>query len=752
MKGLLATLPCLYADDTSTLLSVTSKLSLNSESSAIETFMKGADGRNVTQMASLMQNLAESQLFGDGVTGEAASGEIKLDSDITEALKMIKDLLLGDIQKALKHEHGLDQHVVNELHKCWDECKVAKDQDQEQVDELWTIMQSSKTSHEVCREDVHAKYIDKVLKCNALDIWIDALDCPVCYKEECVVIHDPSSRKVGDMLQAHIAWASNSYAEWTVKHAACAQAVRVHEDADTKCDKTQGTFESGTCAHRQAVWTTCNVNQMACCKRCSIQFDAEVNRVECAEKDRKIDWSATKKIECYIDVLMASPTDEELQAKCKKDGKACINQWREDKYKSCEDVCVDIDFEAGDYYVVDGVNTTHRSDSSHGNRCTVHLDIHFPQMPSCVNCPPPIPGPCEEPFISTYYYEYDSVLPVPGLENAKECHPDQHLHWWAYSRAECRPCPALIGRTCGGDPSCYFGNQVRIFHTDKMGADAYLNIGEVTVNGGVSMSVTLSDSWAAPHLKDNCVDGDPNTFCHSKHTHGWWVAFNLDEPTCINTIEILNRHNCCQDRIVGAGISIVNQGTEIWRDSIDENKPKYSFDLLGANGVDGDNCGGLDGGNWNLVRHVPAGNAWHPATDQLRGTDVYGSPDGPLASSPWTTAFSSTPFTEFLFATGDCEHWLIATRESVLGWYANAARPIKMSSKSSSPHAARWYRRQGNKEDPWISTIDHGPAIGQGEIVYGEQSFGSTHANTVLSQHDGANVFIRNEGMVIVQR
>jgi hypothetical protein len=266
------------------------------------------------------------------------------------------------------------------------------------------------------------------------------------------------------------------------------------------------------------------------------------------------------------------------------------------------------------------------------------------------------------------------------------------------------------------------------------------------------MKVTLSDSWSAPHLKDNCVDGRDDTFCHSKHTHGWWVAFNLEEPTCINTIEVTNRHNCCQDRIVGAGISIVNQGTEIWTDSFEENKPKYMFDLLGKNGVDGDNCGGLDGGNWNLVRHVPAGNSWHPATDQLRGTDVYGAPDGPLSSHAWTTAFSTTPFNEFLFATGDCAHWLIATRDSVMGWYANGVRPIKMSSKSASPHGARWYRRHGNREDPWISTIDHGPAIGQGEIVYGEQNFGSTHAAAALPMHDGANVFIREVGMVVVQR
>jgi len=151
MKGLLAIFPCLHADDTSTLLSLRSQLSTTSESFAIENFMKGVEGRNVTQMASLMQNLVESQLFGDGATGEAASGDIQLDSDIKEALKTIKQLLLGDIQKALKNEHSLDQHSVNQLHRCWDQCKIAHDEDQDQVDELWELMQSSKTQHETCR-------------------------------------------------------------------------------------------------------------------------------------------------------------------------------------------------------------------------------------------------------------------------------------------------------------------------------------------------------------------------------------------------------------------------------------------------------------------------------------------------------------------------------------------------------------------------------------------------------------------------
>jgi hypothetical protein len=158
-----------------------------------------------------------------------------------------------------------------------------------------------------------------------------------------------------------------------------------------------------------------------------------------------------------------------------------------------------------------------------------------------------------------------------------------------------------------------------------------------------------------------------------------------------------------------------------------------------------DNCGGLDGGGWKLVRHVQSGHAWHPARDQLRGTDQYGAVSGPTAGHAWSKRFDGETYNQFLFATGDCEHWLIATKDSVIGWYANGHRQILSSSKSASPHQARWYRRQGNHEDPWISTIDHSPAIGQGEIVYGENNFGSTHANAVLPNHQGANVYIRQK-------
>ena len=60
----------------------------------------------------------------------------------------------------------------------------------------------------------------------------------------------------------------------------------------------------------------------------------------------------------------------------------------------------------------------------------------------------------------------------------------------------------------------------------------------------------------------------------------------------------------------------------------------------------------LDGGGWKLVRHVPEGSHWHPATDHLLGSDKYGTPSGPLSKKAWSIQFNKECFNQFLFATG----------------------------------------------------------------------------------------------------
>lgn len=162
-----------------------------------------------------------------------------------------------------------------------------------------------------------------------------------------------------------------------------------------------------------------------------------------------------------------------------------------------------------------------------------------------------------------------------------------------------------------------------------------------------------------------------------------------------------------------------------------------------------------EGGAWILVRRVKKGTTWHPAKDHCLGSEEYNT-DIPSsqridseADVTWSIKWDDLPYDQILFASGDAQHWLITTKEAVgeVGadnqYYSNAQRDIIKSSDSAVPYTARWYNRVGALEDPWISVNDHGGAIAEGKIVYGENSFNWPSHNDLLEDHNGANVFIR---------
>jgi hypothetical protein len=147
-------------------------------------------------------------------------------------------------------------------------------------------------------------------------------------------------------------------------------------------------------------------------------------------------------------------------------------------------------------------------------------------------------------------------------------------------------------------------------------------------------------------------------------------------------------------------------------------------------------------GGWRRVRHLPPSDSWHPATDSLAGTDQYGNAS--LDSAAWSVSFGT--FDEFLFATGDGQKWLMATKASVVGEiYSDSPRTIMRSSISSAEYQAKWHNRgYPYLEDPWVSLTDHAGAIADGGLLYGENSFNqATHTWTIRS-NGGMDVFVRS--------
>jgi len=154
---------------------------------------------------------------------------------------------------------------------------------------------------------------------------------------------------------------------------------------------------------------------------------------------------------------------------------------------------------------------------------------------------------------------------------------------------------------------------------------------------------------------------------------------------------------------------------------------------------------GADG--WTLVRHAPPGNHWHSATDRLGGTAVYGDPaGGPHSETEWSAAFNVDDVSTFLFATGDCENWLVASKDAVIGeYYANTPREIMRSSTSSEPYTARWLNRASQLEDPWISLSDGAISVPDGTVLYAENHYPihRATAGSPLLLHNGGNVFVK---------
>ena len=120
----------------------------------------------------------------------------------------------------------------------------------------------------------------------------------------------------------------------------------------------------------------------------------------------------------------------------------------------------------------------------------------------------------------------------------------------------------------------------------------------------------------------------------------------------------------------------------------------------------------VDGGGWALVRRVKQGAEWHPATDNLAGTEpAYGTYGGPTFDvtfgRPYSTWVSTT--TEFLFTTGtapagfycllflivpflgDRSKWLITTWDQINNGGAAYGdnSPRKVLKSSDSPSACK---------------------------------------------------------------
>jgi hypothetical protein len=143
-----------------------------------------------------------------------------------------------------------------------------------------------------------------------------------------------------------------------------------------------------------------------------------------------------------------------------------------------------------------------------------------------------------------------------------------------------------------------------------------------------------------------------------------------------------------------------------------------------------------------LVRRT-SGNA-HPAKDLLAGTETYGTASPNPQAATFSVAFETVVpgWNQFLLATGDCNHWMVMTKDAAIGTFvSNQKKEVLRSHDKNTPYEASVYRRQGKLEDPWIQ---YGASHSQATALYVENNYPANGGNGEGKKYHGLNVYVRN--------
>jgi hypothetical protein len=388
--------------------------------------------------------------------------------------------LLSDIRSALNEAHCFDQSELHHQILCFEGCENAKE-----IGAASCPQYCDGSAHKGCRDALLVGYKKHIAECRALDDFMIAFEktCPVAEKKCCLLSH--TTWNCGNLCSGTIAgfgvdgyfgvWLNEqiikfqtAYERWTNLHHSCTAAYHAYVEMDAQCDCKQAECETNNCEYETCHFLNCEDNYNRCWAGCEAEYERTNKAKECLEKDRKIDWSATEKIECYVDVLLAKPTKDDLLATCGKED--CYNKYREIHYKYCNTICPEVDFDAawgehdrrtGDQDVtgegIREVRTEHRAEdgSDADVRCTAHLDLDYQVPPCCNPCDPRPQPPCtgggdytggwdKSSYMWLHYGQFGHFETSDIADfSADICHAGEHTYVYGYNLCDCIDCPPM---------------------------------------------------------------------------------------------------------------------------------------------------------------------------------------------------------------------------------------------------------------------------------------------------------------------
>ena len=148
------------------------------------------------------------------------------------------------------------------------------------------------------------------------------------------------------------------------------------------------------------------------------------------------------------------------------------------------------------------------------------------------------------------------------------------LHATLYGAGTAGPgfpnCDALLGKRRSPAPAAGTGGGASgryvVISTD-VSPEHILNVAEIQVfdenkvNVSQGKTVTKSSGWQGDQFPGaNLVDGNTNNFAHTSGNAGEspWMSIDLGADTNVSLIKVFNRTDCCQGRLAGALVQVLD--------------------------------------------------------------------------------------------------------------------------------------------------------------------------------------------------
>jgi hypothetical protein len=298
-----------------------------------------------------------SELLQEFALNTAESGQ-GVDEDMRQKLIAIRDILTNETYIALEQAHRHDQDLLSKHARAINECglKHIRHLQQDIEGQEVQLVRDTEDAMYKCRGmpvhamsalqkperfwsnwtgvndpkyddpnfmDCNKAHVDMYTKCDDLDNFIRGLPSPNCQPPVGTSeMETPScDGKITGVDSDLFDWFTNMkenalfYQEtWRAKKVLC-DAARVYykEICLDECARKQRQFETAFCSYRQGLHATCREYQ-GCHVLNEQQYMDLIKSVLYNAESRKIDWKAIHKIECYINVLISTESNE-LRAK-----------------------------------------------------------------------------------------------------------------------------------------------------------------------------------------------------------------------------------------------------------------------------------------------------------------------------------------------------------------------------------------------------------------------------------------------------